>query len=540
MLRTRRNRILCLTLALVALFAIGCAYYNTLYNAKKRYQDAEKIPLDPEGNVTRQATGVYDEVIAKCRKMIDTWPKSRHVDDAMLLIGQSYYGSERYDRCVEVLDSLTIMLPDTELMPRVLSLKGSAYALWGEHEQAVEVLVDRVEQYDATPGSLYYLSTSLMSLGRSDEAVAYLGALEKEYPDKNETFDARVTIAEILSERGEYEKSQAVYERLTSERLPETFRYSVWMGQARVYVELGRHEDALATIALVRELALRPNQEPDVLLLAAEALAGSDSLDAAIATYDDITERFSRGEYAAEAHYRLGNIYEEMDSLEVAMRHFEDVSKAYPNYEYARESLKRSNDLSTLLRLERTADDNSPEALALRTFSMAELQLFEFSNTGRALEAYQLILSDYPDTEFGPKAAFAVGYIYAVVLADTARALESVRHLLERYPGTQQSAYADQLVASIGAELPEVPPDLAPWVPPNQRGTNATAAGDTTAAGGVPAIEDTTATAVKDTTAAERAIAAKDTTTARGSPAADDTTNVEGAAAKPDTTAGGE
>ncbi len=511
MMKPGRFRLIVLVcaLALVAV-AAGCAYYNTLYNARQRFRDAELQQRDREGNITRTAEYMYDEVIAKSRKMIETWPDSRHVDDAYLLIARSYYGSERYQACVRVVDTLITQIPDTELLPQALSLKGSAYSQDGQHEEAVVVLEERLERFDPTPDNLYHLCTSLMSLERSDDAVHYLGILEDKFSGRSETFDARVTMAEILAEQEQYEQSRAVYERLTAERLPEAFRYPVWMGFARVDIALERYGDAIVTLKSVRELTLTPDQEPSAMLLAAEALAGADSLDGAIKTYEDITGRFSRGEYAAEAHYRLATIYEDMDSVETAKGHYEGVSRAYANSEHSREAVRRASNLSKLMRLSQAADDESPEALAMRQFSMAELQLLQFENTESALELYEEILAEYPDTEFAPRAAYAVGYIYGVVLGDSTRALESFRLLMTRYRDTQQAVYADQFITPLGLAVPDIPPppvDTTAVIVPEET-PPAIAVADTTTA---VAIEDTTtAIAVEDTTTT---VAPADTTT---------------------------
>jgi tetratricopeptide (TPR) repeat protein len=393
--------------AVLLLTLAGCAYYNTLYNAKSRFGEASDMPRDREGTVSRRAVTAYDDVILKCRKMIATWPDSRHVDDALLLMARSYDASDRFEECVGVIDTLEAEHPKSDLLPKALALKGGALARWEHYDEAVEVLEKWLEKNKPTASVLYDLSTSLMSLDRSDDAVEYLAILEQKFPKSDETMDARIATAEILADKGQYEESLGVYERLNAQRLPETVRYRVWMGYVGVELELKRYAEALSTIESLQGLLLSVEQMPPVLLKKADALAGADSTNAAIATYSDITTRFSRGEYAAEAHYRLGHIYEKMDSLETAKSHFESVPTAYANSQFARESIKEGNNIAQLIRLQQSEGDENPEAKAQREFSLAELQLFQFANTDRAIEAYRKLLDDYPNSDFAPKAAYA-------------------------------------------------------------------------------------------------------------------------------------
>jgi len=485
----------------ILLLLAGCAYYNTLYNAKSRFGEASDMPRDRDGVVSRRAVATYDDVILKCRKMIATWPGSRHVDDALLLMARSYDESDRFEECVGVIDTLEADYPKSELLPKALALKGGALARWEHYDEAVEVLRKWLEKNKPTASVLYDLSTCLMSLDRSDEAVEYLAILEKKFPKSEETMDARIATAEILADKGQYEESLGVYERLNAQRLPEAVRYRVWMGYVEVELELKRYAEALSTVESLQGLLLTVEQQPSVLLKKGDALTGADSVDAAIATYSDVTTRFSRGEYAAEAHYRLGRIYEKMDSLETAKSHFESVPSAYANSSFARESIKEGNNIAQLIRLQQSEGDENPEAKAQRELSLAELQLFQFANTDRAIEAYSKLLDSYPDSEFAPKAAYALGYIYGVVLADSSKAWESYRLLRERYPNSQQAQYAGQFVAALGP----VPPGYESALP-----VGAAVEPDTTRAAVAPPDTTRGAIAAPDTT--KRTVAPPDTT----------------------------
>ena len=451
-------------LVLVAL--CNCAYFNTLYNAKKKYNDAQKSEqqtntgttqqvVDDDGNTvtmtqSRQAAPVgnaqaYEEVIEKCKHLIGRYPDSKHVDDAMLLIGKSLFALARYDESVAALDSLTHRYPKTNLKEEADFLRGKSLVRAERYDAAVAVLTEFVDTHrgsDDRPEAFYLLCTSLMELGLSENAMAMLQRLEKDHGRSEYRYRAQTDMAAILVDKGLYKESLAVYERLNRSRVPKQIRYDVWMGMGRSQVELGQFDAALATLARVRETNPGPDKEPPVLLLRGRALAGADSTQRAISQYKAVASRFARGTYGAEADYRLGILYESMDSLKTAQRYYQEVPRAFSGSDYAEDAIKRAGDIGRILRLQATEGDNSPEAIVLRTFSMAEIQLLQFSNTEKAIPSYEKIVNEYPDSEFAPKSAYALGYIYGVVLKDSLKAAEWYEVLRTRYGDSQQAQFA--------------------------------------------------------------------------------------------------
>jgi TolA-binding protein len=452
--------------AVVGLVAISnCAYFNTLYNAKKKYNDAQKTERqnvasqsgvqDVNDNVrgtrnyqmpanANQNAQTYEDVIAKCKKLIARYPKSKHVDDAMLLIGKSLFALGRYDECASALDSLTSRYPKTNLKEETEFLKAKSLATGKHYDLAAPELQKFVDAYRKShyrPEAFYLLCTSLMQVGLSDNAVAALQRLEKDHGRSEYRYRAQTDMAAILVDKGMYKESLAVYERLSRSRIPKSVRYDVWMGMSRSQIELGRNREALATLDRMRELQIPLDREAPMQLLRGRALAGSDSTRRAISVYKQVSTRNARGPYGAEADFRLGVLYESIDSLKTAQACYQRVPSGYSQSEFADDAIKRAGDIGRMLRLQAAAGD-SPEAVALRTFSMAELQLLQFNSTEKAIPAYEKIVNDYPQSEFAPKSAYALGYIYGVVLHDSLQAKQWYEVLRTRYPDSQQTQLA--------------------------------------------------------------------------------------------------
>lgn len=439
--------------ALCASLGLGCAYFNTLYNANERYREAEKAQAAqaagaPSGVVTSQRNpqaAAYEDVIEKCKKVMANYPDSRHVDDAMLLTAKSLYQLAQYDEAVAALDSLESRFPESNLLGDAAFLKGKSLVAAEKYDVAIPVLQAYADQYrnhGDRPEGLYFVCISLMQVGLNKEAVAALQRLEKDHDRSDYRFRAQVDMAEILAEKELYQESFVVYEHMSESRIPEKVRFDVLMGMARVQQQLNDFGGSLETLRKIRTVPPGADTEPKLVVLRARAFAGIDSTQRAIRSYRDVTRRFARGIYAAEAYYRLGEIYESIDSLQTAQASYQEVPRAYSGSPFAEDAIKRSSNISRILKLQQTAGDDSPEAIAMRTFSMAEIQYFQFNNIEKAIPNYQKIVSEYADSEYAPRSVYALGYIHGVVLGDSVKAREYYDVLLAKYPDSQQTQFA--------------------------------------------------------------------------------------------------
>ena len=87
----RTLRILALPL-LALVVPTGCAYFNTLYNARMKYDEAQaqKRAADPERlEISKSEERLYTESFEKAAKVVKYYPDSKYVDDALLLMGKA-------------------------------------------------------------------------------------------------------------------------------------------------------------------------------------------------------------------------------------------------------------------------------------------------------------------------------------------------------------------------------------------------------------------------------------------------------------------
>ena len=426
-----------IAVATIALALMGCAYFNTLYNARQKFHDAEKATAAREAQEATRATQVgqsgsvaapggaanpststrnpqeadYEAVIEKCRTVMARYPKSRYVDDAMLLIARSLYGLERYDEATAALDSLESRFPKTNLLGDAHFLKGKCLAAAKHYDVAADVLSEYVDHYrkdhDRAEG-FYLLCTSQMELGLSDKAVATLHRLEKDHGRSDYRFRAQVEMAGILADK---RPLQGKPRRLPAPHRDAHPREHALRRVARhgevAGSECREYEGALVTLGQIRTLSLGPDQEAPVLIL----MTAKRASRAPIPRERAIGEYRARGAPSSTAAIRRrGGLpprrrsTRAMDSLETAQSLLPEGADGLHRFRVRRRGDHvAAPDIGRMLRSSAVAGDDSPEAVALRTFSMAEVQLLQFNNTEKAITKYEKIVNEFGDERIRPQ-----------------------------------------------------------------------------------------------------------------------------------------
>lgn len=138
-------------LALLLLVALpaSCAYYNSLYNARRMHDKAETQAA--EGNVGEAARS-YEQSIEKAARSLEKDPDGRWSDDALLIIGQSHFALGHCDAAIAALERATRETGDDALLARANTYLGASYVCLDRGEDALPRLDSAVAHLEpATP-----------------------------------------------------------------------------------------------------------------------------------------------------------------------------------------------------------------------------------------------------------------------------------------------------------------------------------------------------------------------------------------------------
>ncbi len=497
---SRVIRVFAVSALVAAASTQSCAYFNTLYNARRIYGEAEKAATTDAA--ARDQREKYKQVVQKCAQMIQDHPKSRWVDDAMFLMGEALVRQEEYDKAIRKFQEIQTNFPESDYVPQSIYWLALASHLKGDNAQAlahVERFLTEYPRHDLRFDALFLGGDVKRALEDYDGALQYYGIVASEANKKEIVDEARLKSAELYHSRGEWALAAASYQKVLRKGLPWERRYEISLALGECLTMTGACAEALALFEELIPKTTVSLEMPPLLLGRAASYQCMDSLPRALAEYRVVGTKYPKSTFSAEASYRMGIIYQErLDSLRLAADAFAKVGAEYANSEFAAVSLERSSSIKRLLELQKAGGaGESAEQAADKRFMAAEIQLTRLGDIPTALAGYQAVLDSFPGTSAAPKAAYAIAWIRQNTLKENEAAIESWRVLVERYPrsyqakgalGQLRSAGADSIAARLEAYRDSALADTAHAGPPPARAASADATRADTVRAGAGAV----------------------------------------------------
>ena len=213
-----KNRIKILSLLFGLFLIISCAYYNTMFNAFKMYDEGNlKIANSRDGKINADIKKTFNSAIDKCWTLINSYGDSSDwADDALLLIGKSHYLIEEYSKADRFLDQFIKKYPKSELLNEAKIWYAKVLVKTKEDDKALiilnEMLVNDVDdelkaEALSSIGSIYYLREEY------DEAINKL----------NECID--ISDDDILSATSQYQIGKIYFDLDQNVNAIENFNY---------------------------------------------------------------------------------------------------------------------------------------------------------------------------------------------------------------------------------------------------------------------------------------------------------------------------
>ncbi|MCB0719124.1 MAG: tetratricopeptide repeat protein [Bacteroidetes bacterium] len=359
----RRNRIrrhvpFTAGLLLAALLFSGCsstsfiggrfddftAFYNTFYNARKSFDKGEKGVLERTGPVDRQIyrpifpvyetaapSRDFEDAIRKSADVLRDHGTSKWVDDALLLIGKSYFYQQNYYAAEEKFNEVIAL--ETGLQDEARYWLARTLLSANSYEELNDLLVVTFERERLSKKWAGYLRLVQGELyvrtGLKDDAIGPLSQGAKSVKQKRLSTRASYLLGQILESLGNYDEAITAYKRSLRKNSDFDLVYAAQVSIIRAEAANGDVETALKDLRKMERDDKNFQSMADLRAVRGRILAEHGRIDEAENVFHDVLRSDDRitPEVKGEIHYRLATIYRDVDSdFMLAAAHFDTAA----------------------------------------------------------------------------------------------------------------------------------------------------------------------------------------------------------------------
>ncbi|MEW5702262.1 MAG: tetratricopeptide repeat protein [Candidatus Zixiibacteriota bacterium] len=350
--RTRALAALCVAIGLMVGFP-GCVYFNTYYNARSLFNTAEKQYRKDShrGRQLSPSTQAYQDAITKAAKIVQKHPKSKYHDDALFLIGVSYFRMESYSKSENAFRELLATHPKSNLTEESELYLARCRMLMDDEQSAFRAftqLATTARKPAWRAEAIFQRGLYFLKSGSADSAVAAFQVVLDEYSGTDRALEARLRAAEALRQVRRPREAIALYEPLAQEKNGE-HRYEALTGIGLSWYEAEIPDSGIAIFSDMAEDDAYADSIGPIRLNLARGLRNIGDREGAQRQYEQVTATKETTPWSAEACFRLAEIlqFEENDLLG-AKDLYEKSRQEYSRGDLANLALTRSANITKL------------------------------------------------------------------------------------------------------------------------------------------------------------------------------------------------
>ncbi len=450
----------------------GCAYFNTFYNAKQLYDEANKLRLEKDGEVIPiTAVDKYGKVIQKCKIVLNDFPESRFRIDAVLLMSKSRYYRKNYDLALLDLGQV-IKEGKSDQIEEALYWK--ALCKWKKGKiqtgmEELELLLETTKEVNIKAKCHLSLAEIANELD-NQEVLVHLREAAKLTQNRDEKGMIYGRLAEMAFIKKDYDLAEEGYLNVIAHSLSKENIEHAHLQILKIFRVQKRYRSASRKIKgmLVDSKFERiaGNLELELVQLY-KAQGETSEIENRL---ESIVDEYQRTSVSAEAYFQLGQIYSsEKWDLPKAKGYFDAVQKEYSKsflvplaksksnaievFQDAEKELKThqtinvsedlqniNNNDSTFLNVSLVSPKRSIPELY---YQLADLEAFSFQRYDKSIDYLKKIISEYSDSPFKPKAMFVLAFVYETI-DDTISAKNTRQDIITYFPSSEYASYIDK------------------------------------------------------------------------------------------------
>ncbi|MFH2053165.1 MAG: tetratricopeptide repeat protein [bacterium] len=438
-----------IVLLVLAVVLAGCAKYNTYFNAKRAFDNAEHVrnealrkhqdPPKPGG----QQKNDYEEAIRKAQKILDDYPGHGLTDDALFLQAKAYHRLESYRMSIRKLDLLFTNFPASEYLEESLYIQGLNHLLIGSLPRSQEYLDRLAKKF---PESRFQAETrkvtgdNAYALENWEAAAASYREYLAQETGVREPDRIGLKLATCYWELERYEEAARVLDTVAGSEESTEIDFQARLLSARVHVKLGEYALVDDLVAGLKPEAGIYRSEGMVALVEAENFIAQGRGEDASPVLENMPLEWQTPAVKARAADILGYELLRRGQWEDAKVQFQEALRQKDELDDLERTRRLNEDLNDYLAAEAALKDAQGDRAPRLRVLQANALLFGLGRPGQAAALYQQAAADTAaDSTDAARALYGAMLAYRDHLAQPDSAEMFAQELQRRYPDSPQA-----------------------------------------------------------------------------------------------------
>ncbi len=323
-------------------------YFNGYYNARRLFYDAEdeiktvailtrgkEITPGQSNQIPDATKQKFGQVIDKCSNILAFHSSSNLVDNALLLIGKSFFYQTEYLKAERKFAELLAQFPNSSLALEAELWYARTEEKLGKIDDCVRlgnavVLTAQTKHNNEIETQAHQLlGKAYRRMNQTDTSIAEYEKVISISSDDAAKSEAQICLGDIYFADGQYKKAADVYLRTEYYTSDIYSNYYSKLQASIAYRIIGEQRKELTLINAMIDDFRNKEYLPAIFFERANNYAASGKLDDAIIDYIRVDTSYAHSEYAVRSAYKLGLIFEkELGLYTKALKYYTEVNAA--------------------------------------------------------------------------------------------------------------------------------------------------------------------------------------------------------------------
>lgn len=460
MTKLKRHFSLILVSILILSFSSGCVYYNTFYNARKAFSEAETTRIKGQYRGARVNTALYNRAIEKSLKVIENNPNSSWYDDALFVLAVSYFYTEQPLKAERRFRELLANYPKSQYLKESQIYLAKTKLKLREEDDAMEIFSDIFKsdvKKEIKAEAAMGLGTFYFNNNNFEDSKQYFQAVRDSLGSDDEKKIAQRFLADAHFHLFQFDQALTAYQQILGMDPEQDDEYHAYYQSALCSYNLMRVSDGMAYLDKLINNEVYFDSLGALKMTVARGYEYDNDLEQAVDLYKEITESDAKRNYVAEAYYQMALIYQfDFDDLAQAKEYYDKTIELNRNTDIGKDAIQRSTDIGKLeeysqtLTIDSTTTQSMIDEAAFAQYQLSELYWFKLDKPDSAILEMQYIVDSFPTAYDAPKALIALSEMYEDHYSDTAKAQELLKQVIAGYPQSDFTGEALELLGLKG------------------------------------------------------------------------------------------